>query len=186
MSWQPKHVIALAVALAAGLTLSPIASHAAGQLMTIVDPVTNKGAAVSPTGRLGVENRPSVNGSNSTKQISSATAQPLLQITYPTRYAVHEFTLANGGSAPARVILEWRRRLSGTATCATVSSWTSGQVVTPLRTVLVPGSSTLAVDLSSMPVVSPIQSSGQLTCLVALVITTSTPNMNVGLTYHSP
>jgi hypothetical protein len=53
-SFQPRHVVAIVVSLSAAYVLAPVAAGAAGQLVTLVDSVTDTPAKVDPSGKLNV------------------------------------------------------------------------------------------------------------------------------------
>ena len=185
MSWQPKHVIALAAALSAGLTLSPVASFAAGQLMTIVDSSTNKPAAVTTAGRLAVDSRPSVTSvAQSNKWLLNTTARQSVSQISSGRHAIQEISIANMGTSTARVYLDFVRRTSGSATCSSVGSWAAGTYTyNVLRNVVVPPGDTVTLSFAGTPVVTPIVFAGQLICVTAQVSSGSTENVHVGMSH---
>jgi hypothetical protein len=176
-------VVVVAGAFLLGSVFGPAASQAAGTLMTLVDSATNTPAQVTSRGALRVVPQPDSVFTLNQNFLTSGAAGTSWQQRYSPwagaskQVGITHMTAANVSSAPTRVTLELRKRISGTATCANP---TTGFATYVVRTVVVPANNTVEVDLSSAPAYS-AGSSTELTCLTYKVYATSAWALYLGV-----
>ncbi|WP_183095823.1 hypothetical protein [Nocardioides stalactiti] len=155
-----KSLVALGIAgafLVGGVVSPPVVSAVGGSLVTLVDSATSNTAKIDNIGSLQV--RPVQDSALSLNQNVDATgpASASWQQFYmpwpgvTRRIGITHVTAANPVGAPMRVTVELRTRTSGTNTCANP---TTGFFVVKVRTLVIPATSTVDIDLGNAPVFS--------------------------------
>lgn len=172
MRFEPKHVVAMVVAVSAAVVLAPVGVMAAtGTLVNIADPANGaRRAKVSSDGALRVESRGAVGAKTfnfTSGALSSLTFHKLYEQTGPDRVVITDVSLAAGMFSASnnwsfRATLWGATRTSGSAACSPTAP---GYVARPLRTVEVPVNDTVVLSFAGTPLLLPKAEAGQPTCL---------------------
>ncbi len=170
-----KSLTAVGIAVAfifGGFVSPPVVAAVGGSLSTIVDSATSNTAKVDKSGSLQVRSvQDSALSLNQTVDATGPASADWQTLNMPwagatKRIGITHITAANPVASPMRVSVEIRTRISGRNTC---TNPTTGFGVITVRTIVIPATSTVDVDLTDSPAFS-AGSATQLTCLTYRVL----------------
>lgn len=169
--FSSKQVVTMVVALSAAVVLAPVGvMAAAGQLVTIADPVLDRKVRVGSAGSLQVETRPGVtSGALNVNHVDIQSLAPrkLAEVTAPARITLSELTVGVhnvGNPVVEPTVLEINQyvRNTGTTACGL-----SGWAPTVLRRVTLKTDETLHLKFDGPPLIVPVPAAGKRYCLAA-------------------
>ena len=172
--FQPRHIVAIVVAVCAAAILTPVAVGAAtGTLVNIADPVdTTRVAKVTFNNGLQTEARAAANPANLIRAYKTGlnTGRGVVA-SFPTPYvaAITHVTYANfpTSTAPAHIELVGWTRISGTGTCESVlAGTTTGFVSAVLHRAWVAPGVTDTFNFDGPALITNAPAPGQLGCVI--------------------
>lgn len=163
-----RQVVAIVLAICCAVVLQPVASTAAGTLMTMVDRSdSTRQSRVTSNGAVAAETRPGAHAAAFTYSSSTTGFNYVLPVTEtgPTNLAITNVVLTAAGNGHVRVSVVALNRASGSQVCSHLAAGTapSGWGLTTFATFMIPANESVALPLSQPWTAS--SASGQPVCV---------------------
>ena len=183
-----RQLVAIVVAICCAVVLQPVASTAAGTLMTLVDKTDNtRQSRVTSNGGLTTESRPgAIAGQfHSTSTLTTTNNSFVMYGVGPTSFAFTNITFGNLADGWVRVAVQAYVRTSGSQNCTNLATATSAPTGWSSKTFgvfLVPANDTLVLPLTQPWTISP--GSGATLCFGYRVMPSSGAGAATAWTLH--